>query len=140
MSTKKKTVGEMLARWEALNTTLKQHLADLPQSTQDQADFEALINNVKSLVNSEDSLLAQLREATRNRLDQQKLGRGLRNRLAAQVQGKFGVESERLLAFGVPPRKTAKRPRKKKSDGGTTPAPASPTTPATPETHNPPAA
>lgn len=94
---------ERIVDLAALHTSLIPHLADLPHLAQDHAALEPILAEVKVLENKQDQAKAQLREVNRRRIELEKEGRKVRNRLASSLRGAFGPESEKLLEFRVQP-------------------------------------
>ena len=116
-----KSFGEKIAKWEAMSTAAKPHLTDNPQAVTDQAAFEAVIGQIKTLAAEQESLTAQVRDATRSRQMAETQALRLRNHLASHLQSKFGPDSEMLREFGLRPK--GRRVRRKSLAGVPTPAP-----------------
>jgi len=100
---------------DLLNETLKAKLAEMPHLTQESADIDSLLTEVKGLDREQETLTGRLREIVRLRRAAEKRGYELRSRVAAQIQGKLGFTNENLRAFGITPRKVErKKPGEKK--------------------------
>lgn len=90
---------------ESISTKVKDNLPLLPaQSVADQAALDQSIVDLKALAGREETLIMQLREAAGTRQKAVLAGTKIRNRLAHQVLGTFGPESEKVLDFGLLPR------------------------------------
>ncbi|HXO18996.1 MAG TPA: hypothetical protein VOA87_03630 [Thermoanaerobaculia bacterium] len=129
-----KTLLAKIAIWEALSTKVKANLTDLPQATDDQTAMDQVISQLKAFQGQEENISEQLRKANGDRRLAVAQGVKLRNRLIAHVQGKYGVEDEKVLDFGIRPRNrrfrrkprtTVQPPAAQLASPTTAPAPAS---------------
>ena len=121
------TFNNKLAIWEALNTNLKPHLADLPHLQKGQAELEALIRRGFELVAQQNQYtgLASQSVAERRQLDER--GTQIAEFLAAGLRHAFGGKSQKLREFGVKPR-IRRRAKKEEPPGGAEgPEPSAPT-------------
>ncbi|HXO20001.1 MAG TPA: hypothetical protein VOA87_08770 [Thermoanaerobaculia bacterium] len=106
---------EKLADLAVLNANLIPHLPDLPQVAADQTALAALLAEAKTLQEQQEIQKGLLRETNQRRTEIDQSGRDLRNRIGATLKGSFGLESEKLLQFGIKPRARVvrvKRPSK----------------------------
>jgi len=94
---------------ELLNTSLKPQLADMPHLKEDSDNLDQLITNAKALDQEQQALTGRLREITRLRQESEQSSNDLRSRVAAQLRGKLGFTNENLLAYGITPRKRARK-------------------------------
>lgn len=106
-------LGKTVVNWQLLNDNIKPHLAEMPQVQPIAVELEALIAEVRAIDNEQEVARGRLRELTRRRRDAEKKGEGLRRRVAAHLRGTFGFSSEQLIQFGINPRPTTRRSRKK---------------------------
>jgi hypothetical protein len=114
-----------LANWEVLNTNLKTNLAALPELQAGQERLETYIAEGQALVALQSRLTAEVRDIGPNRLSLVRRGSQHREFLAAALRNTFGADSQRLIEFGVKPRR---RPRR----SPTTPEGEMPNPPAPP--------
>jgi hypothetical protein len=93
-----------IGQWHSLVGNLTAHLHELPNLAEDHAELAALLVEANELEAEQKLCEAKLREVNRRRYDLAARGRSLRNRLAVGLQSAYGLESERLIEFGVKPR------------------------------------
>ncbi len=103
-----------LDKWYLLRDKLKPRLDELPHLQVDHAGFEQELVQLVRLDQQQETITAELRETTRLRDESETRASKHRNRLVAGLQHHFGHESEKLIEFGINPRK--RRSRRKKSD------------------------
>jgi hypothetical protein len=120
------SLADRLKRWEQLRDTVPSILEQAPHMREDYTAFAAALATLIELEHTQEASTARLREATRLRDEQDIRVRLLNNKVVAGLQAQFGPEQERLIEFGIPPRRRRK-PRKKEQ-------PTAP--PATPQTAN----
>jgi hypothetical protein len=128
-----KSSGETLTVWDALSTTAKSELSDIPQAAADQASFEGAIADIKTANALQDSLTAQLRDSIKSRQEKTRQARVLRNRVVAHLQSKFGPDSERMRQFGLRPKGLANRRKSAPATPAIVPAPVPATGGSVPE-------
>jgi hypothetical protein len=119
--------AKVLADCELLRASLPALLEELPHLNAENSELEAFLNEIKSLNQRQSELTSQLREVVRLRQEAEGRGRDLRGRRASQLRGKLGFKNERLLSFGIPPRR--KPVRRKEEESPTTKPPETPETP-----------
>jgi hypothetical protein len=131
MATKGSTIPERIARWKLITGGLKPMLGDMPHLAELHGELEKTILQSEQLDARSEALKAESREVNATRDTLAKAGDDLRRRLGAALQTAFGFRSEKLLEFGIPPRRTRgrdKTPRIRKKPAETaepvTPAPA----------------
>lgn len=97
-------------------------LGELTHLATDHATFEQELASLVTLDQLQQSLTADLRETTRLRDEADGRVTKIRNRLAAGLQAQYGPDSEKLIEFGINPRRR-RRGRKKEEEppvaGGT---------------------
>jgi hypothetical protein len=135
MATKGSSIPERIARWKVIAAGLKTLLPEMPHLTQMHGELEKIILQSEELDARHEALKAETREVNRTREDLAKTGDDLRQRLGASLRTQFGFQSERLIEFGIPPRRTRGRDRQKRAPRGSA-ARATAQTPA-PEPSNP---
>jgi hypothetical protein len=139
MATKGTTIPERIARWKVISAGLKPLLGTMPHLADLHGQLEQIITQSEDLDTRAEALKAEARAVNANREALAKSGDDLRLRLGASLQTTYGFKSEKLIEFGLKPRKTRgrdKQPRVKKTPASSTPetpkAPAEP--PATKST------
>jgi len=108
---------------------LQPQLDKLPQLTGRYNELVKMASDADVLETRQAQLTADLQEVNHQRRDLLKSGEDLRNRIGAALKAEHGFTSERLLEFGLKPRRS--RGRSKKTTEQPTPAPLSTTTPTT---------
>jgi hypothetical protein len=134
MATKGSSNPERIARWKVMTTSLKPQLGDLPLLAPLHAELEGTILQSEELDARHEALKAETREVNRLRDELAKKGDDLRNRMAATLQTIHGFKSEKLIEFGVQPRRTRGRDRqarKRRNPEQPTQAPAATATDTT---------
>jgi hypothetical protein len=125
MPTKGSTLPERIARWKVIHTNLTPVLPEMPHLTELHTELGKVITQSEDLDGRNEALKAESREVTRMRDDLGKTGDDLRNRLGAALRTVHGFDSEKLLEFGLQPRRTRGRDRQPRSrpTPATTPPP-----------------
>jgi len=113
------TFKESLIAWRTMADIVEAHLEEMPHLKDLHAELSALVARGIALEEEGDACEARLREVSHLKTVAFAEGRGLRNRMAALLRGSLGLESERLIAFGVPPRK--RNPRRRRAAGDAAP-------------------
>ena len=129
MATKGTTIPERIARWKLLSAGLKPLLANMPHLADLHGELEKVIAQSEELDARSEALKAESREVNANRDKLARSGDELRSRLGASLQTAYGFKSEKLIEFGLKPRKARgrdKQPRVKKTPDAATPATAKP--------------
>ena len=128
MATKGNTNPERIARWKVMTVALEPQLGDLPLLAPLHAELKDVTSESGELDARHEALKAETREVNRKRDELAKKGDDLRARMAASLQTVHGFRSEKLIEFGVKPRRArgrdlqARKRRSEKAD----PAPAAP--------------
>ena len=112
MSTNGSTMPERIARWKVIVAGLKPLLPEMPHLAGLHADLERAISQSEELDTRSEALKAESREVNRMREDIARNGDDLRNRLGASLKTLHGFGSEKLIEFGLQPRRTRGRDRK----------------------------
>lgn len=112
MATQGSTIPERIARWKVISAGLKPLLPELPFLGELHADLEKIIVQSEELDTRHEALKAETREVNRIREDLARNGDDLRNRLGATIQTLYGFHSEKLLEFGMKPKRVRGRDRK----------------------------
>jgi hypothetical protein len=112
MATKGSTNPERIARWKVMAAGLKQQLGELPLLAPLHTELEGVILQSEELDIRNEALKAEAREVNRLRDELAKRGDELRSRLGATLQTLHGFKSEKLIEFGIAPRKSRGRDRK----------------------------
>ena len=126
MATKGSTNPERIARWKVMYTSLKPQLGEYPLLAPLHADLEGVILQSEELDARSEALKAEAREVNRLREELAKKGDDLRSRLGATLKTVHGFKSEKLIEFGIAPRKSRGRDRKPRArrNGARSPEPA----------------
>lgn len=132
MATKGNTVPEKLARWKVIHTGIAPMLPEMPHLSGLHTELGNVIARSEELDARHEALKAETREVNRTRLELAQAGDDLRNRLGAAVQTLHGFKSEKLIEFGLKPRRARGRDRKPRTSRKAPPQ-AAPQPPA-PET------
>jgi DNA repair exonuclease SbcCD ATPase subunit len=125
MATKGSTIPERIARWKVIAAALKPLLAEMPHLTELHSQLEAIIARSEELDARIEALKAESQEVNRTREELATTGDDVRNRLGAALRTIHGFRSEKLIEFGLKPRRTRgrdRKPRAKKPKPGTEPA------------------
>jgi len=117
--------GEKIANWQVTCDAIESELTNFPEVQEHHADLIGFIEEGEALQVQQRGLMAQLRIVNRRRLEVAEAGEQLRMRITAALQAKLGFRNERLIGFGVNPRRTIRRT--------TVPVDPPPETPAPPE-------
>jgi len=112
MATKGNTMPERIARWKVLNVSLSPQLPEVPHLTSFHGELHGAIQESEVLDARHEALKAESREVNRRREELGKIGDDLRNRIGASLQTLYGFKSEKLIEFGLKPRRTRGRARK----------------------------
>ena len=132
MATKGNTLPERIARWKVIAAALRPLLAEMPQLTELHTQLEGIIARSEELNARIEALRAESQEINRIREELATTGDDLRNRLGATLRTVHGFRSEKLIEFGLKPRRPRGRdrqPRAKKTPNPRT-EPSQSTTPA----------
>lgn len=135
MATKGSTNPERIARWKVMLVGLKPVLPEYPLMAPLHTELEEVTQQSEQLDARSEALKAETREINRLRDDLAKRGDELRSRLGAALQTVHGFKSEKLIEFGIAPRKSRGRDRKPRArrNGAQSPEPAA-TAPGTAST------
>src|SRR4051794_5415172 len=126
MASNGKATTEVHGRWKVMAVNLQPQLEKLPQLAGRYAELVKLTTDADVLETRQAQLTADLQEVNHQRRDLLKTGEDLRNRIGAALKAEHGFTSERLLEFGLKPRRT--RGRAKKAMNQPTTAPTTTTT------------
>ena len=105
------SLGETMAVWKALASNAKTVLDEMPHVAADHKAFEEAIAKVEASMAEQDILSARATALVHLRREDVARARSLRNKVVAQLQGRFGTESEKLREFGLKPRKRKVKPK-----------------------------
>jgi hypothetical protein len=111
-----------------MNGNLQAQLETMPQLAGRHTEMVKITTDAEDLENRQALLKADLQELNRQRRDLVKKGEDRRSRIGAILKAEHGFTSERLLEFGLKPRRIRSRGKKTAEGPGTTPAPTSPAT------------
>lgn len=137
MATKGQSVPERIARWKVLVTGLRPMLAEMRHLAPLHAELERIIQECEALDARAEALKAESREVTSTRDALAGSGDDLRRRMGAALQTTYGFRSEKLLEFGIPPRRARGRDKKPRVRRKPEPAAAPASRRTLPESHKP---
>jgi chromosome segregation ATPase len=103
--------SKKVGRWELLNAALKGHLSELPELAHVQAELEQLIDTAKAAEREQSELRGKLQRASRLRRQMEIQSLDLRQRLAEELRGKLGADSQVLPLCSPEPRRARERDR-----------------------------
>lgn len=130
MATKGNTIPERVSRWKLMTGGLTPLLPEMPYLTEMHTDLETTATQLEELDRRHEALKAETREINRLRGELVRTGDDLRSRLGAALKTRHGFKSEKLIEFGLQPRRTRSRetkPRARRSGtASTSPAPDKP--------------
>ena len=135
MATKGRSKPERIARWKVMAVALEPQLAELPLVVPLHTELKGVILQSEALDTRHEALKAETQEINRNRDELAARGDELRNRLAAALKTVHGFGSEKLIEFGIQPKRVRgrdKQARKRRGQPQPTPAPAAPPDSTTP--------
>jgi hypothetical protein len=106
---------QKIARWKVIAAGIRAHLASLPLFTGRLEEMERVIDEAEQLQIRQKALMAELQFLNRQRGELAVTGEDLRTRLAAMIQAEHGFKNQKLIEFGVKPRRRP-RPRKEETE------------------------
>jgi hypothetical protein len=109
MATKGSTNPERIARWKVMTVGLKPQLGDFPLLAPLHTELESVTLQSEELDARHEALKAETREINRIRGELAKKGDDLRSRMGATLQTVHGFRSEKLIEFGIQPRRVRGR-------------------------------
>jgi hypothetical protein len=112
---KSKSYKENLVDWQTLAENLAPRLGDMPHLAADQKALSDLVTQAHTLQDQRDAHKASLQDLNQQRRTLAAEAKRVQNRLASVLRGTFNSDSEKLVEFGVKPRrKTVRRTREAK--------------------------
>jgi hypothetical protein len=118
------SMTDFYMKWDKLATNLRPYLTDMPHTAEDHAELEAVLAKIRTSFAEQEVHTRRIAQLVAGRKAEMQAAQDLRSRLAANLQGRFGPTSERLLEFGIKPRRRRNRTRPKEGE----PLPEPPTT------------
>lgn len=132
MATKGSSIPERIARWKVMTAGLRPQLGEFPSLVDLHTELESVTFQSEELDARHEALKAETREVNRVREELARRGDELRSRLGATLQSAYGFRSEKLIEYGIPPRRPRGRDlQKRKRRGAPEPTPAPEATSAT---------
>jgi hypothetical protein len=101
--------SDKISRWKVLITNTRDEVAPVPKLAVLHAELESLLTQVEELEIQQGGMKADLQELNQKRVQILGDGEALRTRLAAALRATHGFDSERLLEFGIRPRRRPRR-------------------------------
>lgn len=108
-----KALAVQLMRWRVLTEAVRDHLRDLSHALAQNTRLEKLVVEILGSLDEQKALDVRLRALIRERKAKVIQARDLRNRLAAAIQSQYGLGSEKLLEFGLKPRRPRRTARRR---------------------------
>ena len=125
MSSDSKAATAVIGRWKVMATNLQPQIDKMPQLAGRYTEMVRMTSDADAMETRQAQLTADLQEVNHRRRDLLKAGEDLRGRIGAILKAEHGFASERLLEFGLKPRRGRGRGKKTKEQ----PTPAVTTTP-----------
>jgi hypothetical protein len=123
----KQSMAQTQVQWENLLAGIKINEAELPHVEIYSAPLDVQLAGLKAELARRSALQAEVRRSTRTILQFLKAGRSLGSRIGSYLKACYGFDSERLVEFGLEPRKRRQgRNDLRKEENG---APWNPTVP-----------
>jgi len=135
MATQGRSKPERRALWKVMTTGLEPQLGELPLLVPLHTELKGITLQSEDLDTRQAALKAETQEINRTRDELAARGDDLRNRIAAALKMVHGFDSERLLEFGIQPKRVRgrdKKARKRLGQPEPAPAPAAPPGSTTP--------
>ena len=107
-----KELNNETGEWEHLSVTVADNAADLAFLEATRTRLVTVTEGARATHRRKTDLLAQLRQTSRDLEAFVDEGRELATRIRNGIRTQYGLKAEKLLAFGMQPR----RPQKKKED------------------------
>jgi hypothetical protein len=101
--------GEKIAGWKVIYTTVEPELEAKPHLIERHGTLGGMIVEGEGLQVRQKALISELRIVNRRRRELAVDGEDLRNRLAAALKFEHGFSNEKLIGYGVKPRRTTRR-------------------------------
>ena len=102
---KSKSYKENLVDWQTLADNLAPRVGDLPHLAADQKALADLVTQAHTLQDQRDAHKASLQDLNKQRQALAAQAKRVQSRLAATLRGHFDPDSEKLVEFGVKPRR-----------------------------------
>jgi FtsZ-binding cell division protein ZapB len=125
MATKGRSKPERIARWKVMTVGVEPQLGELPLLAPLHTELKSITLQSEELDARSEALKAETQEINRKRDDLATRGDELRNRMAAALQTVHGFRSEKLLEFGIQPRRARGRDLKTRKRRSQPAAPSS---------------
>ena len=117
--------GEKIANWRITHTAVEPELEANPHLIGRHQTLGNLIEEADDLQVRQKALISELRSLNRRRREVAVAGEDERNRLAAALRFEHGFKNEKLIFYGIKPRKIVRR----SSSTEETPPPETPEAP-----------
>ena len=122
MAASGQSLAERVSRWDTLVSNLEPALGELPHLASYVTELKGMLIQARELGHRQDSLRAQAQDNNVTLTDLAVQGDKLRRRLGAALNAQFGFTSEKLLQFGIRPRRLPVRRKKGEEGSGKAPA------------------
>src|SRR5262245_25314870 len=118
MATQGRSKPEIVARWKVMTTGVEPYLEELPLIVPLHTELKGITLRSEELDARQAALKAESQEINRVRAELTERGDDLRNRLAAALKMVHGFDSEKLLEFGIQPKRVRGRDKKARKRRG----------------------
>lgn len=118
MATKGRSKPERIARWKVMAAGLEPQLQELPLIVPLHTELKGIILQSEELDARHEALKAETQEINRTRDELAARGDELRNRLASALKTVHGFNSEKLIEFGIQPKRVRGRDKKARKRRG----------------------
>lgn len=111
----KESVAKTIAQWERLIAASESNADELGYLAADREKLRKMLDRVKKLDQKQATLSAQKQQVTRDLDAAKDGGREIAVRMRYGIKTRYGYQDDKLIQFGLKPRKPSKRkPRKGK--------------------------
>jgi hypothetical protein len=110
----KESVAMTLARWEQLLAAWEANPGDLSHLEEYRVELQELVDRIKTLGGEQDALNARKQQVTRDLDTAKERGREIAVRVRIGIRSRYGDSGEKLIEFGLKPRRGAPRPLKRR--------------------------
>jgi hypothetical protein len=109
----KATYAAVIREWEKLMTTVAANKEELPFLDEGRGQIAKIVEDLKAATDRQSTFRAQFQQATRDVEELLVTGKDLATRLRNGVRMQYGLKGEKLVEFGLQPRR---KPQKTKPE------------------------
>jgi hypothetical protein len=126
---KKQSFAGFTAGWDQLLAAVEANRADLPEIEIFRVQLEANLEDLRALHAQRATLQANALRVTQDLKHARDQGMALASRLREWVRCRYGIRNDKLIEFGIKPRRKRRSRGKPVEEGGEERAPRKPTEP-----------